>query len=254
MNEPKTIPESEFALVAEPDEERSSSSKPRKDPSAFDENDVQMNYVLSSFAGILCAGFAYPSFLGSIVLIANLVKSDSTERVLEGLFTLLVICLSGGFLALLTCALTGLLSIALVIVMNRSLGNPLDARSAAISAGSMACYAPTVWILFIPGMDLSRITTIGFLGPILAMTLGAIGAAWASATFSGYDFSIAKQKNRSKLSIMQLMTVTTLIAITFAIANLFGGLEFAIAAAGWFVLQAIMLGIINAHQGLRKLR
>ena len=225
-------------------------------PVRFCEHEVQTSYVRGALPGIGLAGCAYPFFTTSIVLIFGAIyAASSLDEIFEGIFFLGFFSFFAGIIGLLIAGFTGLLSITLVIVMNRSLGYPLDARSAAISAGSLAGYAPTVWILFLDGgigVNYTAMAAVGFLGPILAMTLGAIGAARASNAYGGYDLAIASRRKKSRLSIMNMMIATTWIAVTFAIANVFGGLGFAVAAAGWFFLQGIMLSIIHLYRTLRK--
>ena len=232
--------------------DRSSGETPS--PVKFSEHEVQTSYVRGAIPGIGLAGCAYPFCMTSIVLIFGAIYAASLDEIFEGIFFLGFFSFFAGIFGLLIAGFTGLLSITLVIVMNRSLGYPLDARSAAISAGSLAGYAPTVWILFFDGFgrNYTAMAAVGFLGPILAMTLGAIGAAWASNAYGGYDLAIASRRKKSRLSIMNMMIATTWIAVTFAIANVFGGLGFAVAAAGWFFLQAVMLSIIHLYRKLRK--
>jgi len=236
--------------------ERSKPDKPWQDPSHFDEHEVQATYVSGGFVGIVLAGCVYPFLIGFVFLIFETIGNLSFDEFLVGLFILLAYSVMGGVFGLIVASITGLLSIALIIVMNRSLGYPLDARSASISAGSLAGYLPTAWVLFSPnfGSDLSAALTSGFLGPVLAMSLGAFSAAWASARLGGFDFSIATRRRKYRLSIMHIMIATAWISLTFGIANHFGGIQFALAAAGWFALQGFMLGLIRATRRLRGKR
>ena len=225
------------------------------DPSQFCQHKVQFTYVSSAITGIVTAGIAYPIFLTVGFFIYQVLLNGVNNQLVSGITFLTFYSLVGGLLGLAISALTGLISIYLIILMNRSMRYPLDARSAAILAGSLAGYSPTVWILFTDTFagNFAGSAWVGFLGPILAMTFGAIGAAWASAKYGGYDFSVATQRQKSRLSIMHLMIATGWIAITFAIANFFGRLEFAIAVAVWLVLQVILLGGIHVSRKLRKL-
>ena len=226
--------------------------RPWQNPSQFCEHKVQFTYVSSSIIGIVHAGFAYPIILAIGFLVYQ--STFNTGQLVSNFVSMVFFILVGGMFCIVISSFTGLISICLVIVMNRSMGYPLDARSAAVSAGSLAGYSPTVWILFAyySSGGFTGLAEVGFFGPILAMTLGAIGAAWASTKYGGYDFSVATRRRKSRLSIMHLMIATTWVAAVFGIANFFGGLEFAIAAAGWFVLQAIMLGGIHVFRKLRR--
>lgn len=228
--------------------------RPWQNPSRFCEHKVQFTYVSSSIIGIVLAGFAYPICLAIGFLIYNSTLNGPTGQLVSDFVFLVFYILIGGTFGIAISSFTGLISICLIIIMNRSMGYPLDARSAAVSAGSLAGYSPTVWILFAyySSGGFTGLAEVGFFGPILAMTLGAIGAAWASTKYGGYDFSVATRRRKSRLSIMHLMIATTWVAAVFGIANFFGGLEFAIAAAGWFVLQAIMLGGIHVFRKLRR--
>ena len=220
----------------------------------FSEHEVQNSYLFEALPGIALAGGAYPFFLASIILFFAAIYAGNASDFVSGFSFLLYFSLVGGVIGMLVATVTGLFSIALLITVNRSLGYPLNARSAAISAGSLAGYATTVWILFIDelGSDYAAVAAVGILGPILAMTLGAIGAAWASSSYCDFGFSLATRPRKSRLSIMQMMIATAWIAVTFAIANLLGGLGFAIAVAGWFVLHGFLLGVIHLHRKLRK--
>ena len=223
-------------------------------PVRFSEHEVQNSYLFEALPGIALAGGAYPFFLASIILFFAAIYAGNASDFVSGFSFLVYFSLVGGVIGMLVATVTGLFSIALLITVNRSLGYPLNARSAAISAGSRAGYATTVWILFIDelGSDYAAVAAVGILGPILAMTLGAIGAGWASNVYGGYELAIASRRKKSRLSILHMMIATTWIAVTFAIANVFGGLGFAIAAAGWFFLQGIMLSIIHLYRTLRK--
>ncbi len=249
MNDIEINREQEAPLSAMADNETLALPKPWKDPSLFSENEVQASYISGSFIGIVLAGAAYPFCVSLITLVINLFLGG-TVGVIEIVLTLPLVVLVGSTAGMLVSSISGLFSIPIVISINRSLGNPLDARSAAISAGSLAGYMPTAWILFMPGNGLAA----GLLGPILAMLLGAYGAAWSSGKYGGFDFDVATKRSKHRLSILNMMMATAWIAITFAIANQFGGLGFAIAAAAWFVLQAILLGIIHYWRKLFGVR
>ena len=242
------------ARTSDADGETSKLLKPWEDP-IFDEHDVQSSYISGAFPGIVLAGCAYPLFLGSAIVFLGLVFGQiSIGELPIALFFLALYSILGGVLGCIGGAILGLLSIALLIWMNRSVGYLIDARSAAISAGSLAGYAPTVWIIFTTdfGGGISETATAGFCGPILAMTLGSIGAAWSSTIFGGYELTVAKQRRSAVLSIKHIMMATMWIAITFAIANYFGGQSFAIAALAWFMLQGIVLGAIQVFRRMRK--
>ena len=254
MNDPESNPFEDSPKEAADTSDPRRLAKPWQDPYRFDEHEVQASYISGTFPGIAMAGCAYPAFMGGIVLIIGGLYSGSLDELPLALFVFAFYTVIGGAFGAVVAAISAMFSIALVILMNRSLSYPLDARSAAISAGSLAGYAPTVWVLFSPGISgqFSQAAVAGFLGPILAMTLGAIGAAWASSVFSSFDFSVATRPRKSRLTIMHMMIATSWIAVTFAIANVFGGLGFAAAAAGWFFLQGIMLSIIHLYRTLRK--
>jgi len=222
-------------------------------PSLFREDDVQVSYISGSFVGIVIAGFLYPICAS---ILAHVVELAFFSARIGGFFEIVIhnilLLLMGGTVGAVVGSLSALLSIPILIFMNRSLGNPLDARSAAISAGSLAGYMPTAWVLFLPGMDWSEALSTGLFGPVLAMLMGAYGAAWASEKYGGFDFEIATKRKKRPLSVFNMMMATAWVAVTFAIANMFGGLGFAIAAAAWFVLQGFLLGIIHFGRKLRK--
>lgn len=229
-------------------------SKPWQDPSQLDEHEFQTSYTSEALLGIAFAGSAYPSIAASALLICSLFYTSIIDLP-SALLILVIYSLIGAVFGFLIAGVVGGLAILLVVVVNRSLGYPLDARSAAISAGSLAGYTCTVWILFTPGAwgNLIEIAATTLLGPILAMTLGAIGAARASSKYGGLNFSVATRRRKQKISILHLMVATAWIAVALAIANSFGGLEFGFAVIGWFVLQGFMLGFIWLIRKLRRL-
>ena len=239
-------------LQCEPNQETevtdSRSVRAWNDPSRFEENTIQASYVSGALGGIMLAGSVYP-FAGfmSLLFFDVFFVDVLIGGIEDSIFTAAKYIPVAATVGLITSCFTGLISIALIIVINRSLGNPLDARSAAISAGSLAGYMPTAWTFFSTGVSGVFVAEVALClsGPILAMSLGAIGAAWASARFGGVDFTNASKRKKRRISIFHLMAATTWVAITFAIANYFGGLGFAVVVAGWFVLQAIMLGFIH---------
>ena len=222
----------------------------RQDPSQFDVHKVQANYVSNAFPGIVLAGCVYPFLMGVAILFFEVVFNGATNQILIGMFFVAVYGILGGAVGLIVSGFTGIISIAMLIVVNRSLGYPLNPRSAAISAGGLAGYAPTVWILFTTPSTggFSVKVAAGFLGPVLAMILGAIGAACSSSKFGGYESAVSTRRDRFRPSIMHIMIATAWIAVTFAIANFFGGPEFSIAVAAWFVLQAFLLVVIHAFR------
>jgi len=209
------------------------------------ENEAHLQYVLSAFPGIILAGGLYPLCLGVLALMWQAVW-DGRFDLSDTLGFLGIFAMLGGMFGVIISAVTGLISIGLMWAMNRSLGYPLDGGSAAISAGSLAGYLPTAWVFFTPmfGKDFQESATIGFMGPILAMLLGAIGASWTAKRYTRPKFHAAVIRKKYRLSISHMMIATTWIAVVFALANFFGGTWFAIASAAWFGLQAIMLNLI----------
>lgn len=203
--------------------------------------------------GIALAGAVYPFVVGCLVAFCTFLFTGSNDPA-SVIIVAAVFSVIGGLCGFVIAGIVGGLAVLLVMAINRSLGYPLDARSATISAGSLAGYASTVWILFTPvvGTDLIEAAIKVVLGPILAMTMGAIGAARASSKFGGYDFSVASQRRKQRISILHLMVATAWIAAALAIVNSFGGAEFAFAIVGWFVLQAFMLGFISTVRKIRK--
>ena len=226
--------------------------KPWQDPSLFVEHDVQTNYVTGGAMGIAMAGAVYP-FVVSLVAFCSILFTGIIDPV-SGIIFVAAFSIIGGLCGFVIAGIVGGLAVLLVMAINRSLGYPLDARSATISAGSLAGYASMVWILFTPivGTDLVEAAIKVIVGPILAMTMGAIGAARASSKFGWYDFSVASQRRKQRISILHLMVATAWIAVALAIVNSFGGSAFAFAVIGWFVLQAFMLGFISAVRKMRK--
>lgn len=233
-------------------------SKPWDDPARFEEREIQFNCVCSSFLGIVLAGMAYPICLMAIGVFFSVVSAWSLgPQLLDAVIAITMLAMVGGLLGATVSTFTGLISIATVHLMNRSLGFPLPPRYAAISAGSMAGYIPTAWVLFAPtSTGAFDWALIGFLGPLLAMAFGAVGAAWASKKFGSFDTSLAtkRQLPRNRFRIVHLMAATGWVAVTFATANYFGGLGFAIAAAGWFALQAIMMAVVHFGIAMRPTR
>jgi len=216
----------------------------RKNP-----NDAMANYVASRFYGICIAGSVYPFIIGVCVALYNLPWIRTVDQLGWAFVSLVIFSCIGAFIGVIISGITGLASICLAIVFNMSLGRPLDPRSVAISTGSLAGYIPTVWILFDPYMGRNlEFALIGFVGPILAMSLGAYGAAWSASAYGGSILSAAPPRHRHQLSILNMMVATTWIAVTFAIANMFGGIGFAIAAAGWFLLNGILLGAVYLYR------
>ena len=159
--------------------------KPWQDPSLFVEHDVQTNYVTGGAMGIAMAGAVYP-FVVSLVAFCSILFTGTNDPV-SGIIFVAAFSIIGGLCGFVIAGIVGGLAVLLVMAINRSLGYPLDARSATISAGSLAGYASMVWILFTPivGTDLVEAAIKVIVGPILAMTMGAIGAARASSKYGG---------------------------------------------------------------------
>ena len=206
---------------------------------------THLSCISSALGGIVLAGTLYPIVLYTLVIASTIMRpyGPGPGPFFEEIFLVVLI---GTTIGAVLSAITGLASVVLVYLMNRSLGYPLDEASAVISAGSMAGYMPTVFAVFsamrFGGME--SVAFAGALGPLLAMTMGAIGASWSARKWGGFDISRATVRKR-KLSVFHLMMATTWVAVTFAIANAWGGPEFAIAVAGWFALQGLMLAIFG---------
>ena len=223
-------------------------------PTGIDQHRIQFSCISGAFVGIVTAGFCYPSCIALIVAIAEgwQIGIPSIEEAIAGA---MFIVFFGGIFGFMLSATTGLVSVLLIYWMNRSVGYPLDARSAAISTGSLAGYLPTAWVVFVmPGWDATEVAITAALGPILAMSLGAIGAAWSSKRYAGIHYELARHHIRSRISILNLMMATAWIAVTFATANLFGGPNFAIAVGVWFVLQSLMLAAVVLYKKAKSSR
>ena len=225
------------------------------DASRHDQSDIHEKCVVSGFVGIVMAGFLYPFSMAILILVwqflwvGDVVPAD----LLSACFYLGVFSLIGGCIGFILSAVTGLLSMLLVIVINRSLGNPLAPRSAAISAGSLAGYIPTAWVVFSPefGGTLAESAMVALMGPILAMSLGAIGAARTSRKFANPNALGFNPPEKHQLSIIHLLIGTSWIAVVFALSNVFGGQGFTIAVVMWFALQTAMLVGIWMYRKLR---
>ncbi len=210
------------------------------DPARFEQEHTHLACATAALGGIIVAGMIYPACL---FLVAIMPQMQSIRIGPAEFLILFVMALFGGAtVGSLVSMVTGLLSIIIVHAINRSLGYPLNELSASISAGSMAGYMPTVAVVFLVGASgrVPDILMAGVIGPLLAMCLGAAGAAWGAKRWGGFDLSNLPSRQH-KLSVFHMLMATMWISITFAVANAFGGPEFGIAAAAWFVLQGLML-------------
>jgi len=214
------------------------------DPMRFEQDHTHLACISASMGGIIVAGMLYPAALFFVVLFSQL---PSITGPIELLFGFGMVLVFGGCVGAFLSTITGAISICIVYLMNWSLGYPLDEHSAVLSAGSMAGYMPTVFVVFTSSQygSITDVAIVGALGPLLAMCMGAVGAVWGAKKWSGFDLSKATNR-KHKLSVTHLLVATTWVAVTFAIANAFGGPEFGIAAAGWFALQAIMLLLVKS--------
>ena len=202
---------------------------------------VHFKCTSAALSGIVAAGFVYPSCVAAIIFAASGSWIQfSVERLVEVVFTACMFALFAGLFGFIVSSLTGFLAIFLVYFMNRSVGYPIGARMAAISAGSLAGYVPTVWILFVSGSHMDLFMA-GTLGPFLATILGACGAALSCKHYAGIEYEIARYHPKYRPTVSHLLIATTWIAVTFAICNFVGGLEIAIAAGAWFALQGLIL-------------
>lgn len=227
------------------------------DASLYNPNDVQALCITGAFPGIVIAGALYPVILTALIWIWRTIASGDIGVYSLSDFVLFsgMLILCGGCAGAFISAISGLISVALVCTMNWSVGNPIDARAAAISAGSLAGYMPTVLVLFGPvsTTQVSFVALVGFLGPILAMSMGALGAYWSAADCCGFDIdTVCRNRPTYRLTITTIMMGTFWIAIACAGCNFFGGPQLAIAAAGWFVLQAFMLLLVRQYRIIRK--
>ncbi len=214
---------------------------PYHEPSEFE---VQANYLLSGYPGIMAAGCVYPFFISILITLYWCVVRLQFDigDLGDAMSTIFAFSIMGGALGLFISVFSGMVSIGLVIFMNWSLGFPFNARFASLSAGSLAGYMPTVWVLFTPNFarELETAAAIGLLGPILAMSLGAYGSAFASRHNSNLRPEFVHRESKLSVSISNLMIATAWISVVFAIGNALGGLEFAVATAGWFGIQAMV--------------
>ena len=219
------------------------------------ESQKQVRYVSSGFFGIIMAGAAYPLVLGVLATLVTLTSmasalpslSDLAIALVSALVSTFILLVIGGTCGLILGTFAAALAVPVVIAVNRTIGNPISARSATICAGSIAGYLPTAWVMFTPlfGADLLGTIATLFFGPGLAMTMGAYGAAKSSAAYSKIKPAEAATSQRQPLSIRHLMMGTAWVAVTLSIGNYFGGLGFVIAVAVWFGLQALMLAAVN---------
>ena len=220
----------------------------RDEPANYRDYD-QFSYVGSSILGIMLAGAMYPI---AIIIVTGLFAMgsapSSSDMVAVVIFSVIGFLL-GGMLS----SITGTIAVFLIYLINKSLADPLSRETAALSAGSLAGYIPTAWVLFVTGSaSWIEITTAGFFGPILAMLMGAYGASRSAKAFGPGPFFPPHASRRYRLSIWHLLIGTTWVACIFGLANYFGGLEFAYAVVGWIVLQTILVGGIKLCRLLRN--
>jgi len=216
------------------------------------ESQKQVRYVSSGFFGIMLAGTAYPSVCALLIVLASLAWSP--QGLTGAISASICIAVAGAACGLLISIFTGAIAIPLVIAVNRSLGNPMSARSATLCAGSIAGYLPTAWVMFSPpGIAGSREAVLAiFLGPVLAMCLGAYGAAISSAAYSKVNPVDAVTREKGPLLISHLMIATAWIAVTLSIGNYFGGTGFVIGVLVWLGLQTLILLVVNLVAKRRK--
>ena len=209
----------------------------RKDPAELNEIDIQAECMSRAMPGVITAGAIYSLLPSGIILLGS--GPNSIE-----------IAFAAVFIGFIVSAVSVLISAAIIFLFNRSMGYPLDGISAAISAGSMAGYLPTI---FLAATAPSMFFILAFLlGPLLAMTLGAIGANIALRKFAIIDLDRI-QRARWRLSVSRLMAITFWIALTLAIANLFHvRVAFVIVVLIWIAINGTTLGLFRLFWWAKK--
>jgi hypothetical protein len=229
--------------------------------SIYDSNDQRMvesgqsDFLIGTIPGIVLAGFLYPTVLMVIFGVFGFFTSpipgpNEILTLVGGIFFI------GGIVGALYAMLTGWMAVILIWAMNKSLGNPFDRQTAAISVGSLAGYTAAIGSMYhlVFVVTTSSLFLMVFLGPFLAISMGAFGANWSSQHLSYQGPLKTDSKRPVKLSIRHLMVGTTWIAATFALANAFGDFGFAVAVAGWFVLNGILLGCVKLYRSFKNKR
>lgn len=204
----------------------------------------QLEYIIQGLGGIMLASALFSSLAFSIPSVW-VDGCPSSGRAVSTFAMGNLICVSVGSVISLGA---GFLSVVVVWLFNRSLGNPLDHQAATLSAGSLAVYMPAMFLHY--ALELGGL----FLIPIVAMVMGAFGASWSAR---GYVSCFARPQVKEatyKLSILRLMIATMWIALFLAAANLFESKQFVIAVATWFVCNGLLVFLAKLYRLFRPLR
>ena len=219
-----------------------------------EQHSIHVECLFSSFGGIILAGGLYPVVVNLVAVLYRVVTmgwvfGPLDMTIIDFFMIAMIACIVG----ILISFFTGIIAITIVGALNRSIGYPLDPRSSAISAGSLAGFIPTAWILFIPYLvnDIPEAMWLLLL-PIVAMCMGGWGAARTTREYDDFKSLFAAAFPKHQLSIKHMMMATAWVAATFALANFFGATEFAVAVGYWIVLQAIMLTVIHFYRKFRN--
>ena len=204
-------------------------------------DDDQFGYLFPGVGGIMLAGALF-AILAFTVAGAIEAYSNGGGQIIWIFFVGFFVCGSIGAIIFLT---TGMLSVAFVGIVNMSLGYPLDHRTAALSTGSLAGFAPT-FILFAGEWPL-------FVFPLFAMAMCAMGASWTVGNHMTDHWRPVVRETKYKLSIKRMMIATAWLAGLFATVSITGSPVIAIAAGIWILLNAVLIGIAKLYRMARPL-
>lgn len=203
----------------------------------------QFKYMIGGLAGIILAGAMFCSLAFSIGF-GLVIWSEGYPSLGDAASTFvmgnLVVISFGTLLSL----AAGFFSVAAVGIVNFSIGNPLGHKTATLTAGSLAGYIPTCFLLFTMEWGL-------FLTPPIAMAMGAFGASWSARGHKSDIWPPLVIPTNYRLSILRLMIATAWIAVFFAIANLFETLEFVFGFVAWFIINGLLIGIAKLYRMTR---
>jgi len=206
-------------------------------------DDDQLAYIFNGLAGMMAAGALFSMLACCEALFVFGVwkysyPPDLANIFLWGIFGSIFAVTIGSVVM----SVTGIISIVLVWIINKSLGCPMSHRTAALSTGSLAGFLPTAYLVFTPW---------SIWVTLLAMAMGAYGASWSARGHKLDAWRPQSHETKYQLSIFRLMIGTAWIAGILATINFTGYATLAIGIGAWFALNALLVGFAKLYRVVR---
>lgn len=219
-------------------------TKPNPDATSF-------VFLLSSWVGIVLAGASYAILLALIAFVFLVIMNvpSGNDDLLGAVAVFFFVVIVAALYGMVASAVTGTVAIFLVWAFNFSLNHPLSKSMAVVSAGSLAGYLPTAFVFFNVEPDLGNLAETAltvFVGPVVAMLMGAKGAHWFATKYVDSSKETARPL-AIQFSIKNLFVVTAWIAGVLSFAN-YVGFWFLISAIIWIVMHVILLSVLSIRR------